>query len=179
MPELPGYMLKGGRPSDPEFSPGETLYRRVPPEYWDDDDIDLDSVSFPDVSVTREKYGPPESARWHFYEYRDWGIIGFLIKAIPRETRFQGAYIYRMKTSHEPTKINYPHCEIQVFEVAWDAPNAEVRLDEGTIQGVTRAAQQEWRELLRRGCSVIIRPGQVSDPEVIARYFGIPVQQKS
>jgi hypothetical protein len=69
MPELPAYMIKGGRPPDQSFTPEEMLYRRVPPDFWDDDEIELDGIDLPDMSVTREKYGPPEACRWEFYKY--------------------------------------------------------------------------------------------------------------
>jgi hypothetical protein len=81
MPELPEYMLQKGRPIDPDFLPEEHLYRRVPNETWNnwrvDEDIELDAIDFPDMSVNREKYGPPNSVRWERGSYVNWGVIGF------------------------------------------------------------------------------------------------------
>jgi hypothetical protein len=171
MPELPSYMKKAGRSPDQTFLPDEMLYRRVRPEVWDDDDIPLDAIEFPDMSVTREKYGPPEAARWEFHNYLDWGVVGFRVSDIPPETIFQGAFIYRMRPSHEPTKINYPHSEVQVFESSWGSPMVEIRIDRTKISGVTREARQEWREMLRRACQAVLKPYEKPDPSADDRYL--------
>ena len=58
MPDLPEYMLKKDKPAIDDFAQDEHLYRRVPNEFWDDDEIELDSIDFPDMSVTRESLVP-------------------------------------------------------------------------------------------------------------------------
>jgi len=164
MPELPEYMYQKERLIDPEFTPQESLFRRVPPFIWDDwkddGDIELDAIQFPDMSVNREKYGPAESARWERGRYVDWGVVGFLVGDIPSEILYQGAVIYRLKAAHKPERRNYPHSEVQAFEAKWESPQVEIHIDESTMPGVPLEAQQEWRELLRRKCRIILRPGE-------------------
>lgn len=162
MPDLPEYMLRGQKPTIPQFDPEEHLYRRVPGQFWDDE-IELDAIDFPDMSVTRESLGPPTSARWIGDEYKDWGVIGFRVADIPPEIRFQGAFIYRMRAVHSPLKRNYPHSEVKVFEARWDLPGAEVHVDKHVMPGVPREAQQEWRESIRRRCRIILNPGEEPD----------------
>jgi hypothetical protein len=159
MPELPDYMLQKERKPDPEFSPEEELYRRVRPEDWNDEEIELDTIEFPDMSVTRQKYGPPHAARWERGDYVGWGVIGFQVKGIPAEIRFQGAFIYRMRPAHVPHRRNYPHAEVQVFEASWEQPEQETHIDKKAMPGVPLEAQQEWRELLRRRCRMVLHPG--------------------
>jgi hypothetical protein len=158
MPDLPEYMLKKDKPTIDHFAPEEHLYRRVPHEYWEDDEVELDTIDFPDMSVTRELLAPATSARWIGDEYVDWGVIGFRVSDIPPGIPFQGAYIYRMKAVHVPLKRNYPHSEVRVFESKWDQPDKELHLDKVSMPGVPREAQQEWREMIRRKCRIILRP---------------------
>lgn len=167
MPELPEYMLQKERKLDPDFSPEEFLYRRVPKETWGDDDmwsdedIDSDCIKFPDMSVQRQKYGlTGDSARWERGEYVDWGVIGFQVADIPESTPFQGAFIYRMRPIHVPQRKNYPHSEVQVFESPWDQPGQETHVDEESMAGITPEAVQVWVELLRRRCRIVLRPGE-------------------
>lgn len=160
MPELPESMLQKDRVPDQNFAPEEHLYRRVRPDDWDDEEIELDAIDFPDMSVTRQKYGKPDSARWVGADYLDWGVIGFQVRDIPREIPFQGAVIYRMRPVHRPNKRNYPHSEVQVFEAPWDQQHLEKHLDKASMPGVPREAQQEWRERLRRASRIVLRPGE-------------------
>ncbi len=160
MLELPEYLMQREQPVDPIFSPDETLFRRVRPDDWDDDDVDLDAIEFPDMSVNRSKFGPPESARWDRGQYVNWGVIGFVVRDIPVEIPFQGAVIYRLRPVHKPHKRNYPHSEVQVFEAKWDSPGQENHIGVEKMPGIPHEAQQEWRELLRRKCRIVLRLGQ-------------------
>ena len=160
MPELPEYMKKGEKQPDQVFSPDERLFRRVPPDFWDDGGINVDAIEFPDMSVTREKYGPPSAARWDRGNLVDWGVIEFDVKDIPSRIPFQGAVVYSMKPVHVPLKNNYPHSEVQIFESKWGQTDVSVRLEKKTMPGVPREARQEWRELLRRKCRISLRPGE-------------------
>ena len=160
MPELPEYMLRKDKPAIVEFAPEERLFWRVPKEFWDDEEIELDAVDIPDMSVTRESLAPATSARWIGDDYVDWGVVGFRVADIPSEIRFQGAYIYRMKAVHAPLKRNYPHSEVQVFESKWDQPQQELHVGKEAMPGVPREAQQEWRELIRRRCRIVLNPGE-------------------
>lgn len=167
MPELPDYMYQHARQIDPEFSPNEFLFRRVPKyiwgdhDIWADEDIDSDCIEFPDMSVEREKYGlTADSARWERGKYVDWGVIGFQVQDIPSTIPFQGAFIYRMRPVHCPERRNYPHTEVQVFESPWDQPEQETHIGDSEMSGITPEARQEWRELLRRKCKIMLRPGE-------------------
>jgi hypothetical protein len=165
MPELPEYMLQKDRQPDPVFSPSELLFRRVPKDtwgerdMWEDEDIALDCIEFPDMSVSREKYGPSQAVRWERGRLVDWGVIGFQVESIPAVIPFQGAVKYKMRPIHKPEKRNYPHTEVQVFESPWDQPGVELHIGAGEMPGIPLDAQQEWREMLRRECRIILRPG--------------------
>ncbi len=164
MPDLPEYMLQKEQKVKPIFTPDELLYRRVPDEVWDDwdndGDIELDAIEFPDMSVTRESLGPADSARWIGERHVDWGVIGFKVKDIPSQILYQGAFIYKMRPVHRPLRRNYPHSEVQVFETEWNNPEDEIHVEKKTMPGIPYEAQQEWRELLRRVCRIVLRPGR-------------------
>lgn len=151
-------MWTKGRPVVDKFSPEEFLFRRIPPDYWDDDEIELDNIDFPDMSVTRESLGPPTCARWVGEDYYDWGVIGFKVEAIPTQIPYVGAFYYRLRAVHKPLKKNYPHSEVQAFEAKWDDPTRELHLDKAALQGVSLEAQLEWREMLLRGCKIVLGP---------------------
>ncbi len=162
MPELPDYMFAHGREADPVFSSEESLYRRVPPTCWDDGEIDIDAIVFPDMSVTRSKYGPASSARWVGEDCVPWAVIEFQVKDVPLEIRYQGAFLYRMRPVHRPNRRNYPHSEVQVFESLWDGPSREEHITKENIEKVPKDAQQVWRERLLRKCRVALRPDEGS-----------------
>ena len=50
----------------PHFAADEVLYRRVPLVLWPstDDDIELDAIELPDMSVARSRFGHPEWVRF-------------------------------------------------------------------------------------------------------------------
>ncbi len=158
MPELPDYMMQLQKPLVPDFQHDEHLYRRVPDTLWDEGEIQLDTIEFPDMSVTRQSLGPASSARWVGNEYLPWGVIGFEAGDIPPEIPYLGAVLYRLRPVHRPLKRNYPHSEVQVFEAKWDDPQNEIHLNKETMPGVPLEAQLEWRELLLRRCRVILKP---------------------
>jgi hypothetical protein len=168
MPELPDYMYQREQQPDQKFLPDEMLYRRVPRETWDetdeweDEDIALDCIEFPDMSVSRGKYGPMDAVRWEKGKLVDWGVIGFRVSDIPESVPFQGAFVYRMTPVHMPERKNYPHSEVQVFESPWLEPTIRTHITESALAGIPREAQQEWRELLRRQCYIILRPGEIA-----------------
>jgi hypothetical protein len=105
-------------------------------------------------------YGPPEAVRWERGNPVDWGVIGFQVEAVPKEVPFQGAFRYKMQAIHKPERRNYPHSEVQVFESPWEQPDMEVHIGERELPGIAPGARLEWRELLRRECKVVLRPGQ-------------------
>ena len=129
-----------------------------------DDDIELDCIEFPDMSVNRGKYGARDSVRWERGQLQDWGVIGFQVQQIPGRLPFRGAFVYAMRPIHPPLKRNYPHSEVQVFESPWDGSAPERHIDKQAMPGVTLEAELEWRELLRRKCRIFLRPGELVTP---------------
>jgi hypothetical protein len=59
MPNLPDGMLAKGRAIDPRFDPDERLFRAFAAQDLDGDKVAVDAIELPDMSVNREKYGPP------------------------------------------------------------------------------------------------------------------------
>jgi hypothetical protein len=169
MAELPEGMMQRGRLEDDVFEPEEHLYRRVLHELWEDDYINLDAIELPDMSVNREKYGPPQWVRLLSDEFHDWGVIGFQVRDIPAELQHLGAHIYRFRPKHVPHKHNYPHSEVQAYYARSDSPEAEEHIDDEflikeQIQQLETLFPDElqlrWREQLRRKCRIIIQAYQ-------------------
>lgn len=169
MTELPEGMLQRGRPEDDRFEPSEHLYRRVPHVLWEDDYINLDAIELPDMSVNREKYGPPQWVRLLGEEYHDWGVIGFHVIDIPPEMQHLGVHIYRFRPRHVPHKRNYPHSEVQAYYANSDSIDAEQHIDDDFLKReqilrlqtlFSDEVQLRWREQLRRKCRIIIQAYQ-------------------
>lgn len=151
MVELPPAMLKSGRGRDQEFAHDEYLYRRVPLQLWDDgeDDIEVDAIELPDMSVVRSKYGHPEWARLESDEFLEWGVVGFTVGDIPAEMLHLGAFTWTFGARHVPLEKNYPHSEVQAYEEGKHV-NAKSRLDPNL--------HLRWREKLLWKIRKIIRP---------------------
>jgi len=62
MSSPPIAMRANGRPEDPYFVAEEFLFRRIPTQIWDDptEDLGIEAIELPDVSVGRSKYGHAE-----------------------------------------------------------------------------------------------------------------------
>jgi hypothetical protein len=60
MVEIPDEMKTGSRSPDPIFTDNERLFRRFRPDDIDGGEITADAFELPDMSVNREKYGPPD-----------------------------------------------------------------------------------------------------------------------
>ena len=169
MAELPQEMLQRGRAEDNVFEPSEQLYRRVPHDLWEEDYINLDAIELPDMSVNRQKYGPPQWVRLPSEEYHDWGVIGFQVEDIPPEMQHLGVHIYRFRPKHVPHKHNYPHSEVQAYYARTDSPAAEEHIDNDFLKRekvlqleslFPDVLQLRWREQLRRKCRIVIRAYQ-------------------
>ena len=61
MTNIPPEMMARDRPEDPYFADEELLYRRFRPEDLDGGEVAPEAFELPDMSVNREKYGPPQS----------------------------------------------------------------------------------------------------------------------
>lgn len=171
MPELPEGMMQLGRPADDVFKPDEHLFRRVPHELWEDDYVNLDAIELPDMSVNREKYGPPQWTRLLSEEYHDWGVIGFQVKNIPAEMQHLGVHIFRFKPKHIPHKRNYPHAEVQAFHAKANLPAEVEHIDQEFLKTeqihrletlFPKELQLRWREQLRRKCRIVIKAYEVA-----------------
>jgi hypothetical protein len=172
MSDLPSEMLKNGRPEDQEFESGEFLYRRVPEDLWDDDEIDLDSIELPDMSVNREKYGPAWWVRYmeskdsksgaREFVLTDWGVIGFRVEDVPPEQAFHGQFLYKFKVAHAPNKYNYAHSEVRAFETIMGNPKSDEIHIKGNdlINRIDPIWHLRWREKLARKCERILSPGE-------------------
>lgn len=157
MPDLPSAMMKGDRSEDQVFASDEQLYRRVPFVLWDEDedDVDLDAIELPDMSVVRSKYAHPEWARFDRGEYHEFGVIGCRVDAIPDGFLHLGVFAWSFHAVHVPHRRNYPHAEVQAFE---DGKHVD-----GKTHGLDPDAHLRWRELLFRQVKKICRPREVVD----------------
>lgn len=144
-------MLKGSRQEDQYFSPEEYLFRRVPLELWDDpaDDIDVDAIELPDMSVMREKYAEPRWVRLEREEYANWGVIGFRVGAIPANLMHLGVFAWLFRPAHRPYRKNYPHSQVEAFEEGIHVAATD-RLDPDL--------HLRWRERLLRGVEKFVSP---------------------
>ena len=151
MPEIPEEMRKNGRPKIKDFDPDEYLYRRVIPEQWSEEGIDIDAIELPDMSVNRSSLGPPEWVRLKEERCKDWAVIGFRVKDIPTDIQHLGVDLYTFSPMHIPLEDNYPHSEVKCFRNGSHI-NAKKNLD--------YALHQRWREKLLWKIKTILKPYQ-------------------
>lgn len=151
MPDRPAAMRRSGRPRDQDFRPDEYLYRRVPLELWAEagEEVDIDAIQLPDMSVIRGKYGHPEWARLESDECANWGVVGFHVGDIPERLLHLGVFVWSFGPRHVPLEDNYPHSEVWAFENGTHV-NARSRLDS--------TLHLRWREMLLRKVRRFIRP---------------------
>lgn len=151
MAVVPEEMRRKGRPEDPHFDDDEELYRRFPPEYLDGQSIALEALELPDMSVNRQKHGPPH---WLLLDeqFAGWGVLAFEVRHIPAEIIQDGVTTYTFGPKHRPLKNNYPHSEVWAYRdgVHIDAKNSDLLLDP--------AAHQRWRQRLLWKCRPKIQP---------------------
>ncbi len=152
MPDLPPAMMQGARGVDQVFAPDEQLYRRVPFDLWDEDedDLDLDAIELPDMSVMRGKYAHPEWARFDRGVYIELGVISFLVRDIPEPFIHLGVFHWSFEAEHVPHRKNYPHSEVRAYE-------DDVHVD-GKQRMLDPDAHLRWRELLFRKVRKVIHP---------------------
>lgn len=116
MSNAPPEMLTHDRQTDPHFADDEILYRRFRLEDMENGEVPPEAFELPDMSVNREKYGPPE---WLLLEYgfAAWSAAGFRMRDVPRgESMLHlGVIAYALRPEHVPLKYNYPHSEVRVF----------------------------------------------------------------
>ncbi|MEZ6099960.1 MAG: hypothetical protein R3E01_13410 [Pirellulaceae bacterium] len=158
MSDLPAAMQTRGRQPDDVFQPDELLYRRVPPIHWEDwdEDIELDAIELPDMSVVRSKYAHPEWVRFEgtTYKFSNWGVVGFRVDSIPPELQHLGVYRYTFDVRHDPKKQNFPHSEVRAYE-----DGNHVTLSES----LDAHLHLRWREQLSRRLRKLLGPNQNVD----------------
>jgi hypothetical protein len=139
-----------GRPPDPHFLPEERLFRAFAPTELDGDRIAVDAIELPDMSVNREKYGPPE---WLLLldVWAGCGVASFQVQDIPAEMLHRGTILYRFDVIHEPTPNNYPHSVVRALENDRHIPLPE---------DLDPELHLRWRNRLRQRLRVCIRPGE-------------------
>ena len=129
MADVPDEMMTKDRPPDPVFKEDELLFRRFSPDAPGRTSGLPDALELPDLSVNREKYGPPE---WLLLDeaFAGWGVLAFRVGDIPKELLDKGINVYTFAPRHVPLKYNYPHSEVWAFRdgVHIDARN-EMLLD--------------------------------------------------
>jgi hypothetical protein len=155
MPEIPDAMKERGRPVDDHFIAAEQLFRRVPPDLWNDgaEDFDIESIELPDMSVLRGKYGHPEWARFNRGKYTDWGVIGFAVRHIAPPLTHLGVFVWTFSPHHAPERNNYPHSEIRAFENG-------VHIDMKRSDRIDPHLHLRWRDYLLRHIDKVILPQQ-------------------
>ncbi len=145
-----------GEAEYPHFVADEVLYRRVPLILWPskDDDIELDAIELPDMSVGRSKFGHPEWVRFDVvnnYHFEEWGVIGFEVRAIHPRFWVNGTDEFTFRPAHDPLDLDYPHAEVRVYLNARRVAVADA---------IPHHVQLKWRELLFREIWRVLRPYQ-------------------
>ncbi len=115
MADLPESMRQSGRPPDPRFDAEERLFRRFRPEDLEGRTVAVDAIELPDMSVKREKYGPPN---WLLLDeaFETWGVASFMVRDIPAELTHLGTIEYTFGVEHCPTRNNYTHSEVRAYK---------------------------------------------------------------
>lgn len=148
MANVPNEMRRNGRPVDPVFNDDENLFRRFAPDCFEGERLEIDAIELPDMSVNREKYGPPE---WLLIDYAEWGVLSFAVVDIPRQLLHLGVTQYTFAPEHCPTRNNYPHSEVRAY-------CNDRHVSAKTAFLLDPEAHQRWRQLLLWHCTPIIRP---------------------
>lgn len=163
MSNLPEGMLQSGRPSVPRFDPEEYLYRRIPPELWDESSpglpIDLHAIALPDMSVGRSQFAHPEWLRLAS-GCSDWGVVGFRVRSVPPERWIDGI-AYEFSPEHAPERRNYPHSEVRAYE------RSSGNHVDGKSLMLPPRVHLEWRERLLRAVQVFLKN---REPAAIRQY---------
>ena len=113
MAEVPGTLLRRGRPVDPVFERGEPLYRRLRAFDVDADGrVEPTSLESPDFSVNRGKYSEPGDV---ILLHPRCGIASFLVVDVPELLVSGDDVEYRFAVEHDPLDDNYAHSEVRTY----------------------------------------------------------------
>ena len=154
MAEIPPEMMAQGRPADQDFSDGELLYRRFRPDDFDDGEVAPEAFELPDMSVNRQKYGPPS---WLLLEeeYQGWGVASFRVMDIPRgrEMLHAGIFAYVLQAEHVPLRHNYPHSEVRIYR-----ENERICRQHNNLHQLDPEFHIRWRAHLSLASKIAIPP---------------------
>jgi hypothetical protein len=154
MAEIPPEMMTMGRPADQDFADTERLFRRFRPEDFDGGEIAPEAFELPDMSVSREKFGPPQ---WLLLDEacEGWGVASFQVQDIPRDRAMVhvGVIAYILRPEHVPLRNNYPHSEIRIYR------NSErICRENNNIHLLDPEFHIRWREHLSMASKIAIPP---------------------
>lgn len=151
MPDFPPELAQGTRQPDQDFDGNEQLFRRFPPDYGSDPDVD--AVELPDISVCRGKYSRPEHVLCSSHNaYAGWGVLQFRVKDVPRSIKYAGYDACHSRVVHVPFQRNYAHTEIRLFDVN------DNHLDKATISRLDKDVNLRFRQKILEYAVVCIAP---------------------
>ncbi len=156
MAEIPDDMRTGSRHPDPVFNDEERLFRRFRPDDFDGAEVAPEAFELPDMSVNREKYGPPD---WLMLDedFESWGVVGFKVKDMPRgkDMLHLGVIVYVLQAEHVPLRLNYPHSEVRIYR-----DRIRICREKANLALLEPEFHLRWRERLSRVCRLVIEPGE-------------------
>ncbi len=154
MPTVPLEMMTNDRQPDPHFAEDEILHRRFRPEDVVNGVVPPEAFELPDMSVNREKYGPPD---WLLLEeaFVAWAVAGFRVRDIPCEEALLhlGVIAYVLRAEHVPLKYNYPHSEVRIHR-----DGTHISKDNRNLDLLEPEFHIRWRERLSQASWVVIHP---------------------
>jgi hypothetical protein len=163
MADIPPEMMTKDRLEDQDFADHELLYRRFRAEDFDGGEVAPEAFELPDMSVNRQKYGPP---RWLLLEdgYETWGVAGFRVQDIPRDRAMlhAGVVVYLLRPEHMPLRYNYPHAEVRIYRDA-----TRICRDNNNLDLLEPEFHIRWREHLSMASRIAIPPqaSQLATPD--------------
>lgn len=147
-------MMKGNRMPDPVFADTEILFRRFRPDDFDAGSVAPEAFELPDMSVSREKYGPPG---WLLLDddFSGWGVGAFYVEDIPRGEQLlhRGVIAYVLVPEHIPLRHNYPHSEVRIYR-----DDARICRENGNVDRLEPEFHLRWRERLSQASWIAIQP---------------------
>ena len=115
-----------------------------------------EAFELPDMSVNREKYGPPD---WLLLDdaFSGWGVGAFYVEDIPRgeELLHRGVIAYLLRPEHVPLRYNYPHSEVRIYR-----DTVRVCRDNQNLHLLEPEFHLRWRERLSQASWIAIQPQQ-------------------
>ena len=113
---IPDEIQSAGRPPVPDFEPTEQLFRRFPSHLYVGGELEVDSITLPDISVMREMF--TADINWVLMhpsvgDPNQWGVMSFQVADVPPRLLHNGIDEYRFVVAHTPQRRNYAHSDVQ------------------------------------------------------------------